>query len=527
MFLDFDQPVDLPNQFDVCVVGAGPVGLAAAWALRRRNLKVLLLEAGGAGDEERCQSLFESEVQFLAQENLGVNSRFRVFGGNATRWGGQLVPLTDTDFQPRAATGQVGWPFGAEVLEPYQRQVLDMVGIGSADFDIGCYASRSREPLDLDADVIITRLSKWLPWNRRNIGKFLQPAFARDADITVLLHANAVEILLDDSLQAVSGIRVRSYAGREQTVSARSFILSAGPIETSRLLLNSNRQVSAGIGNQHDLVGRFFMDHTWLRAGTIVPTNRRAFMTGVRPFFIRNVMHSPRFELAKAVQEQQGCLAAYGLVRFEARQGSALGELFAALKQYQAGGTRALMKGRYWRVLSELPDVAAAFFARTFLGLRPIPAKSTPVLYLSTEQPPRRESRIALQDAQDSLGLRKVTMQWSNGEQERATMFLLARLFDEQLRKHNLASVHWEQCDPHSNSSTRPIEDFFHHLGGARMSASEGEGVVDPDCRVHGTRNLYVASCAVFPTGGSANPTFTAMALAFRLADNLAAQSRG
>ena len=65
----------------------------------------------------------------------------------------------------------------------------------------------------------------------------------------------------------------------------------------------------------------------------------------------------------------------------------------------------------------------------------------------------------------------------------------------------------------------------YHHMGTTRMSLSPRDGVVDPDCRVHGVRNLYVAGSSVFPTGGWANPTLTILALAHRLADHLQQQA--
>jgi choline dehydrogenase-like flavoprotein len=59
-------------------------------------------------------------------------------------------------------------------------------------------------------------------------------------------------------------------------------------------------------------------------------------------------------------------------------------------------------------------------------------------------------------------------------------------------------------------------------MGGARIGADPGEGVVDGDLRVFGTGNLFVAGAAVFPSGSFANPTLTALALGLRLADHLA-----
>ena len=59
-------------------------------------------------------------------------------------------------------------------------------------------------------------------------------------------------------------------------------------------------------------------------------------------------------------------------------------------------------------------------------------------------------------------------------------------------------------------------------MAAARMGETKEDGVVDRDCRVFGTENLYVAGSSVFRTGGHANPTFTIVQLALRLADHLA-----
>jgi choline dehydrogenase-like flavoprotein len=58
-------------------------------------------------------------------------------------------------------------------------------------------------------------------------------------------------------------------------------------------------------------------------------------------------------------------------------------------------------------------------------------------------------------------------------------------------------------------------------MGTTRMSADPRAGVVDAQCRVHSVANLYLAGSSVFTTGGHANPTFTLVALALRLADEL------
>jgi choline dehydrogenase-like flavoprotein len=58
------------------------------------------------------------------------------------------------------------------------------------------------------------------------------------------------------------------------------------------------------------------------------------------------------------------------------------------------------------------------------------------------------------------------------------------------------------------------------------MGLDEGTAVVDGDCRVFGTDNVYVSGAAVFPAAGTANPTATVVALTLRLADHLIGRLR-
>ena len=66
------------------------------------------------------------------------------------------------------------------------------------------------------------------------------------------------------------------------------------------------------------------------------------------------------------------------------------------------------------------------------------------------------------------------------------------------------------------------MTDGYHQIGTARMAADPKRGVVDADCRVHGSPNLFVAGSAVFPTSGQANPTLLIAALSARLGAHLA-----
>jgi choline dehydrogenase-like flavoprotein len=91
-----------------------------------------------------------------------------------------------------------------------------------------------------------------------------------------------------------------------------------------------------------------------------------------------------------------------------------------------------------------------------------------------------------------------------------------------ELERLDLGKV---QLAPEPDFGSREVlgaaRDMFHHMGTTRMSRSPQEGVTRHDLRCHDVDNLYIAGPSVFPASGVASPTFTAMALAIRLADHL------
>lgn len=77
------------------------------------------------------------------------------------------------------------------------------------------------------------------------------------------------------------------------------------------------------------------------------------------------------------------------------------------------------------------------------------------------------------------------------------------------------------QLEDHDEDPYWGTTTAWHQLGTMRMAESPQLGVVDVNCKVDGAGALYVASGAVFPSVGRANPTLTIVALTLRLADHL------
>ena len=143
-------------------------------------------------------------------------------------------------------------------------------------------------------------------------------------------------------------------------------------------------------------------------------------------------------------------------------------------------------------------------------------------MWSTAEQAPDPDSRVTLGDATDALGLPEIRLDWRLSEADKRSLQAVHRTIAEEFGRRVSAGCRideWLTADLTTWSSE--MIGGNHHMGTTRMSDDPRTGVVDRDCRVHGMANLFVAGSSVFPTGGSANPTLTIVALALRLADHL------
>jgi len=136
------------------------------------------------------------------------------------------------------------------------------------------------------------------------------------------------------------------------------------------------------------------------------------------------------------------------------------------------------------------------------------------------EQSPNPDSRITLDDARDAFGLRRPKVDWRTSPIDRRTAVRGEEIIDEELRRLNIGSL--APLSPEEVEGwPENLDGGWHQLGTTRMHVDPKQGVVDSNARVHGLSNLFITGGSVFPTGGTAPPTLTVIALALRLASHL------
>jgi choline dehydrogenase-like flavoprotein len=512
---------------DLCIIGGGAAGITIARRLRNTGLSVMLLESGRINLNLATQKLYRGEV--VGDHYFRLDAcRWRVLGGSTTRWGGWCRPLESVDFLQRDWIDHSGWPIDARTLASYEAEAADLFELPNARFDLETWGARMGAPLPLAGSHFVNTVFQHSP--ETNFSEKYRADLMQSPNLTTMLNANVVQMRLDRESRRLASLTVATTKGVRFFVRPKAVCLAAGGIENARLLLASRADRPAGLGNEHDLVGRYFMEHLHAPVGHLVVNNgtqgnaffRKLIFNDVR---LRGVirptpeaqerhrllgtsiaLENPSFELGTPFVGWPPALT-FGPVRaYRALRGLGLNR---AAERYKV--TAQSLQSIPGRIRSRNMARKARSSARQAGNAGPILS-----LYFRAEQAPDPDNRVVLSDRVDALGMQESRLQWKFGAKNIASIEKWLAILDQDTRTLGIGQVIFPGDDWRNGIIGGP-----HHMGATRMSADPRHGVVDADCRVHSVENLYIAGSSVFATGGYANPTFTLVALALRLADTL------
>jgi len=534
-------PPDEMLETQICIVGAGPAGLTIAREFANQNFQVYLLESGGVECDEDTQSLCDGVIVGDPYPELR-STRRRQLGGTSHWWEGQngyqqygwrCLPLDEIDFEQRDWVPYSGWPFTRADLDPFYERAQRVCQIGSYAYDTEYWQDQRAKPLTFKSDRLTTSMSQY---GLRDPFTSEYPAALRQIpNITTLLYANVMEIETDETTQTVTRLRIACLQGKQVWLTAKVVILATGGLENARLLLASNRQQPAGLGNQHDVVGRYFMDRPILSC-MLAPYSRKLFeQTNLYDIYpTKGVPVMARVKLTEAVMRQER-LMNNGAQLFprplpHQREATlALRDLLTSLRQ----GKPPQDLSKRLRVILQGSDyvIAAAFWS----AIRQIPALrrggwsylpyekqrfSLVEIFYQIEQAPDPNNRIVLSAEHDRLGQPKTEIHWRINDIDIQHALRIQEIWADEFAKAGIGELQvakdWAEQKFEKTA-------MHHHLGATRMHHDPKQGVVDANGKVHGISNLFVAGCSVFPTAGYANPTLTMIALSLRLADHVKA----
>jgi choline dehydrogenase-like flavoprotein len=474
---------------DLAIVGGGPVGISLALLLAGAHFRVMLLESGALEFDEKTQDLYKGTLAGDAYLPLEA-SRLRYLGGSSNHWGGWSRPLDEADFEKREWLPHSGWPFSRKTLMPYFARAQALCETGSYLYD-GVKRQLTEPEIALGEGGIDTR---WFQFSKTkndvlptHFGERYANDLKRIGNLRVYVNANVTRLRLARDGNRLKTIKVATLNGKRFTVKSKFVVLATGGIEVPRLMLASNDVKRCGVGNENDLVGRFFADHPCPRdVGTLVIFDGRmpGYYLGTVP--VRGTVMRASFTPREDYRLKHPVMGSQTTVEYR-------DELDAIGKAAVAATASAL-------------GVASSHAAVFALGCGLEPA-------------PDPDRRLTLDHARDALGMPRLKLSMRINDADFAHYRKSLAELGRQLLAARVGMLRLNLKE--RGQWLEGLDWGNHHMGSTRMHVDPKQGVVDATGKVHSVDNLYIAGSSVFPTYGASNPTINLIALTVRLAEHL------
>ena len=449
----------------ICIIGCGTYGSYLLRCLSEKydnDIEITVIEIG----DEKIKD--ESEIGLAAESGsarAAQQGRYFGLGGTSARWGGQVLFFDERDNPLK----QRDWDTIVDINNQYRQVVLQKV-LGNVPKIDTLMTDKGQEKTGI-----------WLKYAKRNMFKALNKSVIASANI--LKNQRVIDFVFKNT--TIRGVVCENTEGGKKTVEADVFYLTAGAIESCRLLLDMNEKYK--VITSTDL-GKHYGDHLSVEL----------FKIKHKPI-IDNTDFLPRLVKGSLVTKRWVVTDKNGRVGFAHPVLNKEVKVFTSIKRMLFGKQK---------IDFSLKDVFEGFeflirFAFNVLILKKMYAhRNTWSLQLEMEQAFPNDNSIGLSDQTDKFGQRVARLNWRVSDSDRQAIDEVKDYLQQKLDAENIeyAVVY----DP--NIEGTKIEDVYHPSGFIRLGYDEN-AVLDTNCCVKGIDNLYHFSTAMFPSVKSASPT--------------------
>ena len=548
------SPVSNP---DVCVIGSGPAGMAAAAHLAQRDHEIVILEAGKRFDldepgrnAEQLERAIRPEISpgavwdmpeprdvYAADVPEHVSfelndRRVKAVGGTSLMWHGTVMRLPEKDFEVERRYGlSSDWPLDYEDLQAYYHNAEQQLGVAGAP---GSLSPPREEPFPMpafpvsDTDAWYIEACEALdiavqstPHARNRVqydgrgacegygtcSPFCPSGAKYDARVhieqaeaagaTIIDRAPVTRVEHDDAGEAVVAARYQTPDGTTHRQRADQFILACGPIETPRLLLlSASETFPDGLANRSDAVGRYFQATPYISTTAVADAPTQPTQTG--------------FDTSMSYEFYEPDNTDLNGIWLTFRNEDPTPMVERAL-QGGAGHVRDSLfteiTGNPWgdELLERLRDADPASFANLRMSSY-------------VEQLPDPDNRVTLDTSvQDPFGNPGPLISYDFDDRVEETMEYALEIHREIFEEMGVEITHEEE----------PLQRMGNdHKGTTRMGDDPTESVVDATGRTHDLDNLWIVGPSVFTHGGAVPPLLTAVALSLKTATHIDSMMR-
>ena len=458
------------KKFDTIIIGAGAAGITTAKTLEKFGKSVALIEGGSLDYSEESQNIYRGDVKGDPYFDLDV-TRLRYFGGSTNHWGGWCRPFEKIDFKRNYFGEKYEWPIKFEEIDQYKKEACSILEIESS-FEFEATDDPNVKPIKF-------QFSPPVRFNKKYLSKFKSSKL-----ISVFINSNLTKV--SGSNRNIRSVNLINYKENKLTLRAINFIFALGGIENSRFLLWIDKNHPGVFFDEKLPIGKYWMEHPHFTLGRALIDNRK-------------VSHN-YYSLTDKAQKKLNILnCGFRIERLE--------------------DTKGLTKALIQDLLCIAPKLGKKFVELTGKNQYLCGA----IFRAAWEQSPDKFNAVRLGNETDRFGIPKVELNWKKNKIDRQTIKKSVFEFNEWLMKIDGGRIKLDQWM--MTEKDYPTDDELgghHHMGGTRMHKSNSLGVVDANCKVFGSENLYIAGSSIFTTGGHNNPTLPIVQFALRLANHLA-----
>lgn len=536
----FDGLSDVSH--DVCIVGAGPVGISLADEFSKLGRTVLLLESGRRTANRYIQQLSDAEIvspKIHDDMSIAVS---RQLGGTSNLWGGICLRFDPIDFLPRPELFDVRWPISYAELLPYYDRACWHTQSGAPVYELPIPGFRPEAD-----DFCVHTLERAV--NEQKSQVVHRISLKQNPKIDLRLSATVVGLNFEANGVVQSIDIVRPDGSQRTRLPIKNIIIAAGGLESTRLLLAAQRDAPNRFGGPDGPLGRYYMGHVIGDISEIVFSNpalarafdffvdahgsyvRRRFVPSQSTQLREKILNSAIFPIVPAVANARHGSAILSTV-YLALAYKPLSRLIVAdaIRKRHIPPHLTDLPRHLLNILKGIPE--AAVFSADFLRRRYMTKARIPGFFVDSkdlryrlayhsEQLPQAASRVTLSGESDRTGLPKIRIDLRFHPTDALSVVRTHELLADWLIRAGAGRLVWnDPPEERIEAVLAQAQHGTHQIGTIRMGARKSDAVVDRDLRAFDSPNLFVASAAVLPTSGQANPTLTAIALAMRLAHN-------
>lgn len=239
---------------DVCIVGAGPVGISLAVELERAGFSVLLLESGQKKADTFIQELSHADIvspEIHDDMSIAIS---RQLGGTSNLWGGFCVRYDPVDFIRRPGLVDASWPITYEELLPYYEQACWHTRSGAPVFELPIPGLMTDDNMfSFDTLERATNVQKSQVIHRKEL------VGSTAIDVRVSAPVVGISFGTNGLVQAIE--IVRPDGSQRTRLPVRNLVIAAGGLESTRLLLAAQRDTPNRFGGVDGPLGRYYMGH--------------------------------------------------------------------------------------------------------------------------------------------------------------------------------------------------------------------------------------------------------------------------